>query len=198
METFTAKTFEIPKLSGISEKTIEEHLKLYKGYVNNTNTIFNKLAELKSDPEKNTFILGELQRRLGFEFGGMRNHEYYFSSLSGGSKEINKDGELYKKIVEDFGSFENFLGHFKFVAMTRGIGWSMLYYDKASNKLIISWLDEQHIGHLAGASLVLCLDMWEHSYYLDYTPAEKKNYIESFFANLNWGVIEDNYQKLIK
>ena len=53
METFTAKTFKIPKLSGISEKTIEEHLKLYKGYVNNTNTIFNKLAELKSDPEKN-------------------------------------------------------------------------------------------------------------------------------------------------
>jgi len=196
METFTVKTFELGELVGISPKSIEEHLKLYKGYVTNTNLIFNKLQELKSEPEKNAYILAELQRRLGFEFGGMRNHEYYFSSLSGGSKEINKEGALYKKIVEDWGSFETFLEHFKFVAMTRGIGWSMLYFDKNSNKLIISWLDEQHIGHLAGASLVLCLDMWEHSYYLDYIPAEKKKYVEAFFANLNWEVIEENFNNV--
>ena len=106
METFTLKTFDIPKLNGISEKNIEEHLKLYKGYVTNSNLIFNKLAELKNDPEKNSIILAELQRRFGFEFGGMRNHEYYFASLSGGKKEINKDGNLYKKIMEDWGSFE--------------------------------------------------------------------------------------------
>ena len=138
--------------------------------------------------------MAELQRRLGFEFGGMRNHEYYFSSLSGGSKEINKEGELYKKILEDWGSFETFLEHFKFVAMTRGIGWSMLYFDKNSNKLIISWLDEQHIGHLAGTSIILSLDMWEHAYYLDYIPSEKKKYIEAFFVNLNWSVIEENFK----
>lgn len=197
METFIAKTFELGELEGLSPKSIEEHLKLYKGYVTNTNLIFNKLHELKSDPEKNAYALSELQRRLGFEFGGMRNHEYYFSSLSGGKKEINKDGELYKKISEDWGSFESFLEHFKFVAMTRGIGWAMLYFDKISNKLLISWVDEQHIGHLVGLSPVLCLDMWEHSYYLDYTPAEKKNYVEAFFTNLNWEVIEENYKKAI-
>ena len=194
METFKIKEFNIGELNGISEKTIEEHWKLYKGYVNNTNLIFNKLNELKSDPEKNAYVLAELQRRLGFEFGGMRNHEYYFSSLSGGSKEINKEGELYKKINEDWGSLEIFLEHFKFVAMTRGIGWSMLYFDKVSNKLIISWLDEQHVGHLAGTSIVLALDMWEHSYYLDYTGAEKKKYVEAFFNNLNWEVIEENFK----
>ncbi|MFA6355157.1 MAG: Fe-Mn family superoxide dismutase [Candidatus Paceibacterota bacterium] len=194
METFTTKNFELGELKGISPKTIEEHLKLYKGYVTNTNIIFNKLQELKNEPEKNGYVLAELQRRLGFEFGGMRNHEYYFSSLSGGNKEINKEGGLYKKIIEDWGSFETFLEHFKFVAMTRGIGWSMLYFDKNSNKLIISWLDEQHIGHLAGTSIILALDMWEHSYYLDYIPAEKKKYIEAFFANLNWKVIENNFK----
>lgn len=194
METFKPKEFKIGELKGISPKTIEEHLKLYKGYVNNTNIIFNKLYELKSDPEKNSYLLAETQRRLGFEFGGMRNHEYYFSALSGGAKEIDKEGELYKKLVEDWGSFEMFLGHFKFVAMTRGVGWAMLYFDKTSNKLIITWLDEQHIGHLADCSIILALDMWEHSYYLDYTPAEKKKYIEAFFENLNWEVIENNYQ----
>ena len=193
METFTLKTFDIPKLNGISEKNIEEHLKLYKGYVTNSNLIFNKLAELKNDPEKNSIILAELQRRFGFEFGGMRNHEYYFASLSGGKKEINKDGNLYKKIMEDWGSFENFMEHFKFVATTRGIGWTMLYNDKLTNKLMITWIDEQHIGHLAGCQIILALDMWEHAYYLDYIPSEKKKYIEAFFENLNWETVEKNF-----
>ena len=194
METFIPKTFELGSLVGISSKNIEEHLKLYKGYVTNTNLIFNKLNELKNDPEKNAYILAELQRRLGFEFGGMRNHEYYFSSLSGGKKEINKEGKLYQKIVKEWESYEKFLEHFKFVATTRGVGWAMLYFDKLSSKLIISWVDEQHIGHLVGLSPILCLDMWEHAYYLDYIPAEKKKYIEAFFSNLNWGVVESNYE----
>lgn len=195
METFIAKTFNIGELLGISSKNIEEHLKLYKGYVNNTNLIFNKSAELKNDPEKNAFLLGELQRRLGFEFDGMRNHEYFFASLSDGKKEINKEGELYEKITKEWGSLENFLGHFKFVATTRGIGWTILYYDKMTNKLIISWVDEHHLGQLTGLSPILCLDMWEHAYVYDYPTSEKKKYIEAFFENLNWQNVEKNLTK---
>jgi len=197
METFTIKTFNISKLEGISEKSIEEHLKLYKGYVANANLILNKISELKSDPEKNAIVLAELQRRFGFEFGGMRNHEYYFASLSGGNKEINKENNLNKAIEKEWGSFENFLIHFKFVAMTRGVGWAILYYDKIYDKLIISWVDEQHLGHLVGLSPILCLDMWEHAYYLDYIPSEKKKFVEAFFENLNWEVIEENFEKVI-
>lgn len=193
METFTPKKFDIPKLKGISEKNIEEHLKLYKGYVNNTNLIFDKLAELKNDPEKNAFLLGELQRRFGFEFDGMRNHEYFFSSFEKGPKKINNDGELFKKIEMEWGSYENFLSHFKFVAITRGIGWTILYYDKTTDKLIISWIDEHHLGQLTGLSPILCLDMWEHSYVADYQPSGKKQYIEDFFENLNWDKIAENY-----
>ena len=192
METFATKTFNIPKLEGISEKNIEEHLKLYKGYVNNTNLIFNKLAELKNEPEKNAFVLGELQRRLGFEFDGMRNHEYFFESLSDGPIEINKEGELFKKIEKEWGSYENFVTHFKFVATTRGIGWTILYYDKMTDKLIISWIDEHHLGQLTGLSPILCLDMWEHAYVYDYPTSEKKKYIEAFFKNINWGKVEKN------
>lgn len=193
METFTAKTFDIPKLVGISEKNTEEHLKLYKGYVNNTNLIFNKINELKNDLEKNTYVLGELQRRFGFEFDGMRNHEYFFSAFSGGKKEINKTGDLYKKIEKEWSSFENFLAYFKFVATTRGIGWTILYHDKISDKLIIAWVDEHHLGQLTGLSPILCLDMWEHAYVYDYPTSEKKKYIEAFFENLNWEKIEENF-----
>lgn len=195
METFAVKNFEIPELIGISKKNIEEHLKLYKGYVTNTNLIFNKLQELKNDPEKNAFLLGELQRRLGFEFDGMRNHEYFFASLTDGKKEININGELYKKIEKEWGSYENFLGHFKFVATTRGIGWTILYFDKITDKLIISWVDEHHLGQLTGLSPILCLDMWEHAYVYDYPTSEKKKYIESFFENLNWEKVEENLTK---
>lgn len=195
METFVVKNFEIPELIGISKKNIEEHLKLYKGYVTNTNTIFNKLHELKGDPEKNAFLLGELQRRLGFEFDGMRNHEYFFASLSGGKKEINPAGNLYQKIEKEWGSFDNFLGHFKFVATTRGIGWTILYLDKITDKLIITWVDEHHLGQLTGLSPILCLDMWEHAYVYDYPTSEKKKYIEVFFENLNWEVVEENLIK---
>lgn len=193
METFQAKTFNIPRLDGISEKNIEEHLKLYKGYVANTNLIFNKLAELKNDPEKNGYLLAELQRRLGFEFDGMRNHEYFFASLEDGKKDINTESNLYKQIIKEWGSFEIFLGHFKFVATTRGIGWTILYYDKISDKLIITWVDEHHLGQLTGLTPVLCLDMWEHAYVYDYPTSEKKKYIEAFFNNLNWGKVEDNF-----
>lgn len=195
METFTPKTFAIPKLAGIGEKNIEEHLKLYKGYVINANLILNKINELKSDPEKNAFILGELQRRFGFEFDGMRNHEYYFSSFEGGSKKLPEKSILKETMIKEWGSFENFLMHFKFVATTRGIGWTILYFDKISSKLIIHWIDEHHLGQLTGLSPIITLDMWEHAYVYDYPTSEKKKYVEAFFNNLNWENIEDNFKK---
>lgn len=195
METFSLKNFNLLKIEGLSEKNIEEHLKLYKGYVSNTNLIINKINELKNDSEKNSFILAELQRRFGFEFDGMRNHEYFFSSLSDGRKDINQSGDLYKMIEKEWGSYENFLTHFKFVATTRGIGWTILYYDKLTSRLLITWVDEHHLGQLTGLSPILLLDMWEHSYVYDYPTSEKKKYIEVFFQNLNWDNVEKNFNK---
>ena len=193
METFTTKTFELGELKGISSKTIEEHLKLYKGYVTNSNLVLNKIKEYESDMTANAYILSELHRRFSFEFGGMRNHEYYFSSLTGGAKSLPADSKLKKEIEKSGITFESWLENFKALAMTRGVGWAMLYFDKETDNLLTQWVDEQHIGHLVSASPILALDMWEHSYYLDYIPAEKKKYIEAFFANLNWEVIEENF-----
>jgi len=194
METFTTKNFELGELKGISTKTIEEHLKLYKGYVTHSNLVLSKISELSGDAEANIGILSGLQKRFGFEYNGMRNHEIYFNSLSGEAKNIEENSQLKKMITDCYGSFEKWFELFKSIATTRGIGWAMLYYDKKENKLFNAWVDEQHIGILVDCSPILALDMWEHSYYLDYTPAEKKKYIEAFFANLNWEVIEENYK----
>ena len=194
MHKYEEQKFTIPELKGISRKTIEEHLKLYSGYVKHTNLIFEKIQEYAADSEKNAYVLGELQRRFGFEFNGMRNHEYYFRSLEGGPTPLS-DSELKKAIIEEFGSFETWLPMFKAIAMTRGIGWAMLYWDTHAKKLVHAWVEEQHLGQLNGAQYILGLDMWEHSYMLDYAPSEKKKYVEAFFENLNWKVIEENYTK---
>ncbi|MCX6754490.1 MAG: Fe-Mn family superoxide dismutase [Candidatus Nomurabacteria bacterium] len=193
-EIYTPKTFSIPELAGIGKINIEEHLKLYKGYVTNTNLIINKIEEYEKDREGNAYVLGELHRRFAFEFDGMRNHEYYFASFEGGKKEINTNGELYKSIEKEWGSFENWLTQYKGMAMTRGVGWVILYNDKQTGRLMNQWVDEQHLGHLTGLSPVLCLDMWEHAYVYDYPTSEKKKYIEAFFENLNWNAAEKNYE----
>jgi Fe-Mn family superoxide dismutase len=187
--TYEPKTFEIPELTGISPKTIEEHLKLYHGYVKHVNLIHEKIAELKQDSEKNAYALAEVQRRLGFEFGGMKNHEAYFAQFAGGAAAADPESELYKSCAYLWGSWEEFLAQFRAVAMTRGVGWAMLYLDRSAQRLVMTWVDEQHIGQFTDVSIVLALDMWEHSYMLDYPPSEKAKYIDAFFQNLNWDVV---------
>lgn len=192
MKTYEPKTFNISSLKGISEKTIKEHLKLYQGYVKHTNLILEQIQELKKDAEENAYALSEINRRLGFEYNGMRNHEVYFRSLSDGPGPLS-GGPLKKKIEEVWGSYDAWLAEFKAIAMTRGVGWAMLYYDKKDDRLLNAWVDEQHFGQLQGCDLILGLDMWEHSFVADYQPSGKKQYVEDFFENLNWNKIEQNF-----
>lgn len=182
MKKFEEKKFTIPELKGISAKTIEEHQKLYAGYVKN----LNETLEGKQDI-----------RRLGFEYNGMRNHEVYFASLEGGTKSLS-DGVLKKQIETDFDSFDSWLTSFKAIALTRGIGWAMLCYDRKDKVLLNAWIEEQHMGQLQDCALILGLDMWEHSYVADYQPSGKKSYVEDFFANINWETIEGNFKNALK
>ncbi|MDQ3089739.1 MAG: Fe-Mn family superoxide dismutase [bacterium] len=196
MKTFEEKKFNIPELKGISTKTVEEHLKLYSGYVKNANSILLKIPEYQGYSEQDPFapyVVAELGRRFAFEFDGMRNHEYYFSHLENGSVALTASGPLMGAIEEEFGSFDSWLSNFKTLALTRGIGWAILYYDPVTKRLLNAWVDEQHLGHLTGLSPVLCLDMWEHSFVADYQPSGKKNYVEDFFLNLNWNTCEKNF-----
>lgn len=193
---FTEQKFQIGELVGISKKTIEEHLKLYSGYVKHANLIIehreemSKEGTLPAQTGKYAYELGELQRRFGFEWGGIRNHEIYFSLLEGDSSDLSPDSDLYKKIVEQWDSFDNFLERLKLLAMTRGVGWAMLYYDKKTDTLLPAWVDEQHLGQLADCKIIFALDMWEHSFVADYQPSGKKQYVEDFFKNINWSVAE--------
>jgi len=197
MKKFEEKKFNIGALEGISAKNIEEHLKLYAGYVKNANAILEKIPEYEGYAKEDTFtpyVVGELHRRFSFEYNGMRNHEVYFESLSGGAQSLSENSELKKAIAEEWGSFDTWLARFKSIAATRGTGWAVLWYDKKERRLLNNWVDEQHLGQLNGCEMILALDMWEHAFVYDYATSEKKKYIEAFFANLNWEVIEENFK----
>lgn len=190
---YTPKEFTFPTLVGISDTSLVEHIKLYQGYVKHLNLINDTITALQSSTEDHTYQISELTRRMSFEYNGMKNHEYYFHSLEGGATAPNTESNLYKKITSTWGSFEKWLDTFTAVALTRGIGWAMLSYDSTSDTLINHWVDEQHLGQLLGTQPILCLDMWEHSYVADYNPTGKKQYVEDFFKNLNWSVVEKNF-----
>jgi Fe-Mn family superoxide dismutase len=185
---YEAKQFNIPELNGISQETIDLHLGLYQGYVKHVNLINDKIRAFGTDMENNAYAIAEMQRRLGFEFGGMRNHEYYFEQFEDGVESL-KDGKLKEMIEKQWGTVENWYGGFVNIAMTRGVGWAMLYIDRSTNQLVQTWVDEQHLGQLADLDIVLALDMWEHSFMRDYLPSSKKDYVTAFFNNLNWEVV---------
>jgi superoxide dismutase, Fe-Mn family len=196
MKKFEEQKFNIPELKGISAKNIEEHLKLYAGYVKHANLALEKIGELMADPEKNAYMIGELQRRFGFEFNGVRNHEYYFRSLEGGARPLPEGSQLKAAIEKQAPSFDAWLQGFKGLAMTRGIGWAVLGWDYDAKQFVHIWIDEQHLGQLNGVCWILAIDMWEHAFVYDYPTSEKKKYVEAFFENLNWEVVENNFKEL--
>ena len=185
--TYKEQQFDIPVLEGISEKQIQAHLGLYAGYVKHVNLIREKIEELKDDD----YVVSELRRRFSFEFDGMRMHEYYFSAFEGGAKEVNQDSELVKALSEKYGSWDGFIEHFKAVGKSRGIGWAVLYFDPKGKTPHVAWTGDHELGTLSGLPIILAMDMWEHAFMVDYTPGEKKDYINAFFTNLNWSVFEN-------
>jgi len=182
--------FTIPELVGISQQNIDEHLKLYAGYVKNTNAILGAMDGEDTPP----YALAEMQRRFGFEYNGMKNHEYYFGSLEGGHTQINEESALAQKINEQWDSFDAWLDRFKTIAKKRGVGWAILYYDRDNDRLLNTWVDEQHLGHLNSAQYIVGIDMWEHAFVADYQPSGKGQYIEDYFKNINWSHAENLFE----
>ena len=175
-------------MEGFSETLLKNHFTLYQGYVTNTNKLLDTLAQMLKDEKAGTPEFAELKRRLGWEFNGMRLHEYYFENL-GGKEEINKGGKLAKKIAEDFGSYELWEKEFRTIGAMRGIGWVVLYQDTMNGRLINFWINEHDVSHPAGCNPLLIMDVFEHAYMIDY-GLKKTDYIGAFSKNINWSVVE--------
>jgi superoxide dismutase, Fe-Mn family len=186
---YTAKDYsKLIGMPGFSETLLKNHFTLYQGYVTNTNKVLDILAQMLKDGKAATPEFAELKRRLGWEFNGMRLHEYYFENL-GGKEPFNPAGKLGKKISEDFGGYEAWEKDFKAVGAMRGIGWVVLYQDSSTGRLINFWVNEHDAGHPAGCTPILVMDVFEHAFMIDY-GLKRADYIEAFFKNIDWKAAE--------
>jgi Fe-Mn family superoxide dismutase len=192
--TYKAKQFNLSGLKGISDKTLEMHLKLYEGYVQNTNKLTEQLDEMaRSGKAASTNpAYAEITRGLGFEYNGMILHEYYFGNLQArGSAEPSP--ALKRSLERSFGSVDSFMADFKAIGGLRGVGWAILFQDPVTTNLSNHWITLHENGHPAGFKPLLVMDVWEHAFILDYAPAERAKYIEAFFANVDWTAVNERF-----
>ena len=189
-ESYQVKDFNLSGMRGISEPTVEMHLNLYKGYVQNTNLLREQLSEMidKKSASPAHPVYADLRRRLGFEYGGMFLHELYFQNLAPKGKGT-PSGDFQTTVRESFGSYENWQNDFISVGKLRGVGWAILYQDPETGWLSNHWIVLHAQGVPTGLNPVLVMDMWEHAFLLDYRPGEKEKYIEAFFLNLDWSAV---------
>jgi len=178
---------DLAGMPGFSEQLIANHVKLYQGYVNNTNTLSEKLAGMLTEGKEKTPEYAELKRRFGWEFNGMRMHELYFGNM-GGAGTPRQNSPLNKLIREDFGDHETWKKDFTATGLMRGVGWAALYQDTASGRLFNTWINEHDGGHLAGCAPLLIMDVFEHAYITDY-QLERAKYIEAFFNVIDWEAV---------
>jgi len=175
---------------GFSDKLLTTHFSLYSGYVANTNALIKKLREVQSGTPEHA----EMQRRLGWEWNGMRLHELYFENMSKDNESLDDESRIAQKIRNNCGSFDKWKEDFIAVAKMRGIGWTIFYEDLRDGELFNAWVSEHDMGHLAGCKPLLVLDVFEHAYVFDY-GMKKPEYIEAFFNALNWKEIDKRFVK---
>lgn len=195
---YQEQKFDLPALTDISQASVEAHLGLYAGYVKNFNAINDALTGYLTDSAKNAHAISELMRRKSFEFGGMRLHELYFRQWEGVATPIIAGGALESTLKNQFGSVETALMHIKQCGMMRGPGWSVLYFDTMAGVFHVGFSEQQHQGHFVTLPVILALDVWEHAYLLDYGTAGKEKYIDAFFKNINWSVLEKRFAGIPK
>lgn len=180
-------------MQGFSETLLKNHFTLYQGYVMNTNKVLDTLDRMLKENKTGAPEYAELKRRLGWEFNGMRLHELYFDNL-GGKSPLNKNSKLAQRLINDFGSIENWEKDFKATGSMRGIGWCVLYQDTSDGRLINFWINEHDVSHPAGCNPLLIMDVFEHAYLTDY-GLKRADYIESFMMNANWSMVENRLEQ---
>jgi Fe-Mn family superoxide dismutase len=193
--SYKPREFNLSGLTGISDETLEMHFKLYEGYVKETNNLTDRITKFIEDgnvDQEEMPAYSELTRRLGFEYNGMVLHEYYFDNLrsGGGTGDPTQTAQFAKAAESSFGSYDIWKADFVGIGKMRGVGWAICYQNPVNERLSNHWITLHETGNVAGFQPILVMDVWEHAYLLDYKPAERPKYIEAFFSNIDWTMVE--------
>jgi Fe-Mn family superoxide dismutase len=176
------------ELDGISRAAVEAHYKLYQGYVAKRNEILGLLADADLAAANQVYSdFRALKVDLTFAIGGIKNHEIYFDHLGGNGGE--PQGRIRDLIERDFGSADAWRSDLRATGMAAR-GWAWTAYDWDEGRLFNYLGDAQNTFPVWNATPVIALDVYEHAYFLDY-QTDRASYIDAFFANLDWGVVND-------
>jgi Fe-Mn family superoxide dismutase len=196
-KTYQPKQFNLSGLTGISDKTLEMHFKLYEGYVKATNDLHTRIGEILADgkvDQEEMPAYSELTRRLGFEYNGMVLHEYYFGNMKRRGGGEPPRGTFRDAIDRSYPSFDIWKTDFTSVGKMRGVGWSIAYLDPHTGRVSNHWVELHETGNIAGYVPLLVMDVWEHAFLLDYKPTDRPKYIEAFISNVDWEAVERRCQ----
>jgi Fe-Mn family superoxide dismutase len=179
---------QLYELDRISRASVEAHYKLYQGYVAKRNEILGKLADVDLASANQVYSeIRALKVDLSFAIGGIKNHEIYFEHLGGdGGDPSGLVGQLIKR---DFGSAEAWRSDLKATGMA-GRGWAWTAYDWDEGRLFNYIGDAQDTFPIWNATPLVALDVDEHAYFLDF-QTDRGAYIDAFFDNLDWAVVND-------
>ncbi|MFA6028397.1 MAG: Fe-Mn family superoxide dismutase [Elusimicrobiota bacterium] len=193
---YAAKNFEtLLGLPGFSDALLKNHFTLYNGYVTNTNKVAALLAGLLAEGKTGEPAYAELKRRFGWEFAGMRLHEYYFENMTKAPAPLKADSKLGKALAAQFGSLENWEKDFRGLGAIRGIGWVTLAYDKLGGRLFNVWTNEHDLGNLPGCAPLLVMDVFEHAFMLDY-GLKRADYLAAFFKAVDWTKAAERFERI--
>lgn len=188
-----ALPFDPSKLDGLSERLItSHHANNYSGAAKRLNAIREQLAgtDFKSAPG---FVLNGLKREELIAFNSVILHELYFSVLGGDG--MLSGGTLSEAIQRDFGDFDKWQAEFTSMgkALGGGSGWVLLVWSARDGKLSNQWASD-HAHNLAGAQPILALDMYEHSYHMDF-GAKAGDYVDTFVRNIDWAAVQRQFER---
>ena len=191
--TYTAKplSWDPTKLRGLSEKLILSHGENnYGGAVRRLNAIAAELTELDF-ANAPAFVINGLKREELIATNSMILHELYFDILGGDGV---SGGAIEEALKRDFGSVDRWRAEFVGTgkALRGGAGWVLLSYSHRDRRLMNQWAAD-HTHALAGGTPVLALDMYEHSYQLDY-GASGERYVDAFMENIDWARVARLHQ----
>lgn len=193
--TIQAKAYDhlVGGLSGFTPKQIEQHIKLYEGYVKKINEIRAEIEKIPIEDRKANanFSFGkysELKRREAVPYNGVYLHEMYFDNLGGSVRE--PQAELARAIEGSFGSQSNWEEDLRACAEAATGGWVLLTYDRIDGKLHHNQMWEHSNGIMINQEHLLALDTWEHAFMIDF-GTDKKSYLTAFLKNVNWKVVAE-------
>jgi superoxide dismutase, Fe-Mn family len=186
--TYQLRPFDLSGVQGLSKKAIDLHLGLYKTYVEQ----LNKLLEHSSERSVGAapLALDGYNRRFAYEYNGVALHQLFFEQLVGKHRQPQSDSHFIDALHENYGDFGGWKASVEALAKTRGVGWVLALRERGHERLHNCWIDLHHLSMPANCDVVFALDLWEHAFMIDFTPAQRADYVKIILDNVDWPVVE--------